>query len=337
MEKYRVDICPNPSCSDRLPVVGLSCMKLAGSIWHRTFCSQCVIMADMADDGTWSERSRVYFKIYLLSGIRCGFYVVCEVSFWNNSFMFALPLLFLIRSLSDRLWCLTCVKWNRGWMKAGKRASEETDSERRRRPRALHRRFAVKDKVISTSPLWGFQPTLLRASPTELVSLFLKTKTPAPALSSSLQTNGTKCLKLSISPELGGDAMGTPWGSSSRYRRTISFSTAPSPQVRVSDSGSLRNETVVSSLQHIGRQTLEPNSGWCDRFHTSRLRLLVCAEEWGMNHWYRLEGSHVEPQTQQPWLEMDSSLSLHLASNFCNGKLKRNLCCITILYTKCYF
>lgn len=56
----------------------------------------------MADDRTWSQRSRVYFKIYLLSGVRCGFYVVCEVSFWNNSFMFALLLLFLIRSLSDR-------------------------------------------------------------------------------------------------------------------------------------------------------------------------------------------------------------------------------------------
>lgn len=65
-------------------------------------------------------------------------------------------------------------------MKAGKRASGETDSERRR-PRALHRRFALKDKVVSTSPLWGFQRTLLRASPTELVLLFLKTKTPAPA------------------------------------------------------------------------------------------------------------------------------------------------------------
>lgn len=56
--------------------------------------------------------------------------------------------------------------------------------------------------------------------------------------------------------------------------------------------------------------------GRCQCFHTSLFCLLLSAEKWEMNHWYQLEGSHVEPQTQPPLLEMDCFFFfpfLHLA------------------------
>lgn len=114
-------------------------------------------------------------------------------------------------------------------MKAGERAREETDSERRR-PGALHRRFAVKDKVISTSALWGFQRTLLSAPLSDGARLPVSNNQSTGAGSSSTtQTNRMKCLKLSISPELGADAMGTPRGSVSRVQTQdiVSHRTSP--------------------------------------------------------------------------------------------------------------
>lgn len=142
-------------------------------------------------------------------------------------------------------------------MKAGERAREETDSERRR-PGALHRRFAVKDKVISTSPLWGFQRTLLSAPLPDGARLpDSKNQNTGASSSSTTQTNRMKCLKLSISPELGADAMGTPRGSVSRLQKSGYRFPPNVPQVGVSGSGSPRAEIVVWSLHHFGRQTSE--------------------------------------------------------------------------------
>lgn len=142
-------------------------------------------------------------------------------------------------------------------MKAGERAREETDSERRR-PGALHRRFAVKDKVISTSALWGFQRTLLSAPLSDGACLpVFKNQSTGAGSSSTTQTNRMKCLKLSISPELGADAVGTP----PRFcitRTHAGYRFPPNvPQVGVSGSGSPRAEIVVWSLHHFGRLTSE--------------------------------------------------------------------------------
>lgn len=69
-----------------------------------------------------------------------------------------------------------------------------------------------KTKSFPLHPLWGFQPTLLRASPTELAFLFLKNQNTdsgsfLPPSSLSNESNETSSI-IHKAPELGSDAMG---------------------------------------------------------------------------------------------------------------------------------
>lgn len=151
---------------------------------------------------------------------------MCLVRFLSlRSFTFALPLLFLIRSLSDRPLMLNMCEAKQRVDESG---GEGKGGDRQREEEASGSSPALccqRQSHFHFNPL-GFPA---RASPTGLVFLLPKNQNTGSSSSSTTQTNRMKRLKLSIRPELGGDAMGTPRGSLSRRGRRISFSDACPP------------------------------------------------------------------------------------------------------------
>lgn len=141
-----------------------------------------------------------------------------------QSVMFALLLLLLIRSLSDRPLMLNMCEVKQRVDESG---GEGKGRDRQREEEAWGSSPALccqRQSHFHFTPL-GFpahEPPRLSDRARLPVS---KNQNTGSGSSSTTQTNRMKCLKLSISPELGGDAVGTPRGSVSRYRRRISLST----------------------------------------------------------------------------------------------------------------
>lgn len=129
--------------------------------------------------------------------------------FFNNSFMFALLLLFLIRSLSDRPLMLN--------MCEVKQRVDESGEEGKRRDRQREEEASGSSPALCCQRQSHFHFTPLGFQANTPPCLSDRARLPVSenqntgsSSSSSPQTNQMKCLKLSISPELSGDAMGTP-------------------------------------------------------------------------------------------------------------------------------